>query len=185
MEDRPLADTIGQEYQAALQRLRRVVQLCPPNVWDLRSEDEPPFWQVAMHLMFHTRVFFCKSVPSEEAGDNAASAMQQLGLPNQDSVEAGMGSLLDTIQSLTSPSYTPARVVTQEELMDRADNLLAACTSAMKRLTEGGASSPDPMPWRTGNTLGLLLYSLRHIEYHLGQLASCLARHAKVTLDWQ
>ena len=185
MEDKLLAETLRHEYQAALQRLHRVVQLCPPDVWNKRSKDEAPFWQVAMHLMFHTRGFLCESMPSAEASGNAALAMQQLGLPKQDSPEDEIGCLLETIGNLSSPSYTPARIVTRDELLERADNLLTACASAMKRLAEGKASSPDPMPWRTGNALGLLLYNLRHIEYHVGQLASYLSRHAKVILDWQ
>jgi len=185
IDDRQLADSLLKQYRAALERLEQAVRLCPPEVWDARRENEPPFWQVAMHVLFYAHLYLCDSDRSPDARANAELAMRQLGTPIENWSPEELSRLAHILAGLLSPDFRPERVIPQPELIERAEAALVLCEKAAQRFHDGGALSPSHMPWIPGTALDLFLYNLRHIEFHLGQLVACLARHGSPRPQWR
>ena len=185
VNDQQLAEAVLQQYRAALERLESAVRLCPPTVWNVRSPLEAPFWQQAMHALFYAHLYLCESDGMPEAIGNAEKAMEQLGDPMQGWAQGEVARLGQTLGDLPVPTSTPKRVVPQDEMIERAQQALRLSEKAAARLSEGKAMSRNPMSWLSGTALDLLLYNLRHIEYHLGQLGSYLTRHADQHLEWR
>lgn len=146
------------EYGALFTMLRRVIELCPPELWDL-SDDEPPFWQQAYHALWATDWFF---------GQNREK------FPSPDFAE-------DERYDLAKRWETP---LAKADILVYLDSIEAKGMALFDTLSAPALAAANPFSW-TGPVVGnLMIYNLRHCIQHVGWLESYLSRRGKIALGW-
>ena len=64
----------------------------------------------------------------------------------------------------------PERVYTKEELLDYLSHCRAKCRATVGALTDEVARERRTFEWVELNAAELILYNLRHVQHHAGQL---------------
>jgi hypothetical protein len=150
-------EVISSQYLAALEMLKRAVVACPEALWD-RADDSIPFWQVAYHALFFTHLYLQESTETFTywPGHHEEYRFEHAGG--------------------TAPPEPPAKSVLL--------NYLAFCQRQVHEyvptLVFEAASGFDWLPF---TKFELQLYSIRHIQQHVGELMERLGPHASA-IDW-
>ena len=143
------------QYYAALEMLKQAILHCPASHWECR-EPQTPFGQVAYHALFYTHLYLQDSL--------------QTFTPWPQHQEAYL------------PSAQPA-----QSLSDKTTVLayLAFCQQeAVAKIAETDLTAADSgFHWLPFNKLELQLYSIRHIQQHVGELMERLGSEAQA-IDW-
>ena len=142
------------QYYAALEMLKQTILHCPTPRWESRAA-QPPFGQVAYHALFYTHLYLQASL--------------QTFTPWVDHRE----------EYLPSDQPTPS-------LPDKTTVLeyLAFCQQEVVAKIAGVDLAADSgFHWLPFNKLELQLYSIRHIQQHVGELMERLGSEAQA-IDW-
>jgi hypothetical protein len=155
----PFARALLGQFEAALAMLRRCVQACPEDQWDLPIA-KYPFWVVAYHTLYCT--------------DGYLIASERDWKPHPVFHPGGMADI---------DAEYPTKRFTQAELLayidfcrQRAHEVLAAETDE----SLAGASGFARLKFSRAE---LHLYNIRHIQHHTGQLGAFLGR-LKIASPW-
>ncbi len=155
------------QFGAAIDTLDNALVACPDSLWTQRLWPSPPppwfppqfaeFWYVTYHTLVWLDLYL-SGVPEEEFAPPAPFAQ-------------GM---------LDSPEATPTQPYTLEELRAYLATLRQKCLATLMALTDEQARRPVEYPWSQGHPISyleLLLYNLRHVQEHAGQLSLFLGQH--------
>jgi uncharacterized damage-inducible protein DinB len=165
MNSDPIADfrqALRTQYGATIEMLRRAIQACPDDLWDARKEGRPPFWHVAYHTIFFLDLY---------SGDSDEMHKAFRGQP----FHTKNAQRLD---KAPEPSYTRQQVEGYLE------------TAARKALDAIEGLKPEDLQRRTAfqwlelTVAEMLLYNLRHVAHHVGQLNAVLRAGAGGAAEW-
>lgn len=144
------------QYRAALEMLRQAIAKCPDGLWN-SGDGRAPFWQVAYHALFYTHLYLQDSV---QAFVPWAKHRQEYQL--------GDGA---------QPAPAPP---------DKASVLeyLAFCEQqAADKLAGVNLDAASGFEWLPFSKLELQLYTIRHIQQHVGELMERLGSQG-IMCDW-
>jgi len=142
---------LWQQFGAALDALEACMQSCPESLWGDRSR-KPEFWYTAYHALFWLDHDFervpDRYVPPEPFG----------------------------LEEMDPAGVLPPRVYTQAELLGYLAHGRARAHVAIRNL---GDDALDSASWASRVGLceaEMLLYTLRHLQHHVGQLNMILSQ---------
>ncbi|MCA9257157.1 MAG: DinB family protein [Phycisphaerales bacterium] len=138
------------QFHAALDMLKRVIELCPDDMWT-RADGPVPFWQVAYHTLYFTHLYLHQTHAEFTPWEHHKADYHDLPWP------------ADSAAAPASP-YTKAQVLDYWRLCD------AFVESALDALDLSAAQSG--FPWHADfPKLDHQLQNLRHIQHHTASLS--------------
>lgn len=145
-------ETLVSQYRAALEMLKRSILACPETLWH-RPEDEIPFWQVAYHALFFTDMYLHASA---QAFRPWSGHREEYRFEKETPTAQG----------------EPATKATVLEY-------LAFCQrKVVVGVPEMALDADSGFDWLPFTKFELQLYSLRHIQQHVGELMERLGARA-------
>lgn len=146
------------QYHAALQMLKQAIEKCPPEMWD-DPQDRNRFWQVAYHALFYTLLYSHTSLQTFQAWPGHREAINRMGELPADSI-----------------AYTRAEILEcWKHCREQIDTLLP----------QANLEGESGFHWLRFSKLEALIYNLRHLEQHTGELMERLGSRAQIEVDWQ
>jgi uncharacterized damage-inducible protein DinB len=135
---------LWQQYGAAIDMLDNAIVACPDDVWSDPSR-QPQFWYVVFHTLFFLDLYL-----SETADGFAPPA------------------------PFTLDEMDPAGIVpdpyTKDELRRYLAHGRAKCRATIDAMTDERAARNCHFRWLDISAADLLLYNMRHVQHHTGQL---------------
>ena len=154
-------ETIISQYHAALEMLKQAILACPETLWH-RPDDRTPFWQIAYHALFFTHVYV-------QASEQAFSPW--IGHRDEYRFEKDVART-----SLAEPAVPATKAIVLE--------YLAFCQHQVaEKVSVMVLDAASGFDWLTFTKFELQLYSIRHIQQHVGELMERLGTPAG-EIDW-
>jgi len=150
--------TIWQQFGAAIDMLENSVVACPDRLWGDRTR-RPEFWYTAYHTLFFLDLYLSGSVE---------------GFAPPPPFDLGE----------LEPDVLPARVYTKPELQSYLIHGRNKCRVAILALTEEKARQRCSFEWMELSMAELLLYNLRHVQHHTGQMQLMLRQTIDSAPRW-
>lgn len=147
---------LASQYRAALHMLEQAIVRCPDALW-ARPDPRNRYWQIAYHALFYTHLYL------------------------QDSVAAF------TAWPKHREEYLAAEPPAEPLAPDRATVLeyLGYCERQVAdRLAHMDLDAASGFEWLPFSRRELQLYTIRHIQQHVGELTERLGDREGVAVDW-
>ena len=154
------------QFMAALEMMKRAIEKCPEELWDDPAEKNR-FWHVAYHALFYLHLYM-------QAGEDKVESWSK-GRENYQMMSP----------TLPWPPHDPVIIdssYTQADLLE----YITFCENQVKKqlaATDLGAAESG-FSWIPLDKFGLHIYSLRHFQSHVGELAERLWARANIEIDW-
>jgi hypothetical protein len=150
MADAPIVNDalktlLWRQFGGSLDMLENAIARCPESLWGDRSR-QPEYWAMAFHVLFWLDYYL--SPPGEDF-----RPPEPFGLEEMD--PAGV---------------LPPRVYTKDELLGYLGFLRGKLRDALAGLDPTTAARPRAFRWGSASYLEVLLYNMRHVQHHAGQL---------------
>jgi hypothetical protein len=155
-----LKSALWNQFGAAIDALGNAIETCPEEVWGDRSQ-QPEYWYTAFHTLFWLDYYL-----SDKYGEDFIPP-EPFGLEEMD--PAGV---------------LPPCVYTKAELLTYLRHGREKCRIKIAELTEEEASRYMKSWTRDFSVLEWLLYTLRHVQHHAGQLNLLLRQRADIGAKW-
>jgi hypothetical protein len=136
---------IWQQFGASIEMLENALLACPDDLWGDRSR-QPEFWYLVYHTLFWLDFYL------------------------SDSVEGFAPPEPFTLSEMDPADPLSERVYTKSELQRYLDYGRNKCRARIETLTDEKASERFRFGGRDLSVAELLLYNLRHVQHHAGQL---------------
>lgn len=150
---------LWRQYGAAIDMLEGAVRACPDDLWGDRGR-QPEFW----YLVYHTLFWLDLYVGGTREGFAPPPPF--------------------TLGELDPAGVLPDRVYAKDELLAYLAHGREKCRAILAGLTAGRAGARCDLGWRQWDYLELLLYNLRHVQHHTGQLDLILRQVTDSTPGW-
>ena len=138
---------IWQQYGAAIDMLDNAILACPDDVWSDRSPaPHLQFW----YIVFHT-LFFLDLYLSETADGFAPPAPF-------------------TLSEMDPAGVYPSELYTKDELRGYLAHCRSKCHAKVESMTDEHAAHMCHFGWLDLCAGELLVYNMRHVQHHTGQL---------------
>lgn len=154
-----LKTVLWQQFGAAIEMLERAMAACPEDLWSDRAR-RPEFWYVAYHTLFF------------------------LDLYSSGTLEGFMPPAPFTLDELDPAGVMPERVYTKSELQTYLEHGRARCRAAIDALTAESVHRRCGFEWHDISEVELVLYNLRHVQHHAGQLNLILRQTIDSAPGW-
>jgi hypothetical protein len=143
------------QYQAALTMLEDTIRACPPDLWS-DPQARSQFWQIAYHALFFTHLYLQESEAAFQPWPKHRPDYQHLGPLAWDN---------NRVPQIGAP-------FTQDEVLE----FLAFCREEMGRcLRSTDFAAPSGFDWLPFDKLELQIYTIRHLQGHIGELGARLS----------
>lgn len=152
-------EPLWQQFGAAIDMLGNAIRACPDELWD-RAGDDPAIWYIAYHTIFWLD-YYSSGAPADF--DPAAP----VGLSEFD-----------------SDGDVPTNAIPRGELLTYLADIRARLRNLILNLTDERAAENLAMRWGSMSVLELLIYNLRHVQHHTGQLNLLLRQRANDAPAW-
>lgn len=147
------------QFGAAIDMLDNAMAACPDEVWGSRRESAE-FWYLAYHTLFFLDYYL-----SESADGFTPPAPF-------------------TLAELDPAGVLPERVYSRAELRAYLEHGRRKCRRVIESLTEARAREPRVFGSLSCSLAELLLYNLRHVQHHAGQLHLLLRQRTDSAPRW-
>jgi len=167
-----LGEFVQGQYGAAIEMLRLLIEACPQDLWDNRQEGTP-FWHIAYHTIFYLDFYLGDSKEQMEHHDGPAfhfPAAQWF---------AG---------EYSHPPYqveTPEKPFSREQIMDYLSDVREKAKKILGEINIENLTEKTAFYWLDQTRGDTLLYNLRHVQHHVGQLYAILKRKMNNVPYWQ
>ncbi len=148
-------ETIISQYQAALEMLKQSILACPETIWH-SPDDHTKFWQIAYHALFFTHLYLQESEQafSHWSGHHEEYRFESQAAPAEPATKAVVLEYL---------------AFCQHQVVEKASTIIL--------------DAPSGFNWLRFTKFELQLYSIRHIQQHVGELMERLGPRAS-EIDW-
>jgi hypothetical protein len=156
-----LTAIVSAQLGASIEMLRNAMLACPAEVWSGNGASEfHQFWYIAYHTLFFLDLQL--SGPAEGFAPPAPF----------------------TLSELDPSGVLPDRVYTKEELLTYLDHCRRKCSAMTEALTEEEARKATPYNGAEFPFAELLLFTMRHVQHHTGQLNLILRQQTDSAPRW-
>ena len=150
---------IWNQYGAAIDTLENAIRACPEALWGDRTRF-PEYWYSAYHTLFWLDLYL-------------SGAVDGFSPPPP-----------YTLEELDPAGILPSRVYTKEELLEYLEHCREKAYATINGLTEEGAQRACRFGRGEGPFAELLLYTMRHVQHHSGQLDLILRQTIDSAPGW-
>ncbi len=154
-----LKKSVSSQFLASIKMLENAIDMCPENVWQNRN-DFSDFWYIVYHSLFWVDFYLTES-PDKYLSFN------EIGLTELD-----------------YDGILPNKVFGKHELKSFLEHCRSKCKDTIKNLDEGKASQIYKFGSLEMTYLELLIYNLRHLQHHTGQLNLILRQQINSAPKW-
>lgn len=165
--DATLKAGIWQQFGAVIEYLERTITVCPDALWrhamwDTREKPSEfaQVWYVAYHALFWLDLY----LTGTEDGFVPPAPF--------------------TLIEQYDDGPLPERVYTKTELLAYLEGCRQRCQATIQALTDETAARRCGFSWGEASFFELLIYNLRHVQEHAGQINLTLGQHGLVTADY-
>ena len=155
-----MTGAIVRQYGAALAMLQHGVEACPDSLWDAR-EDGAPVWRHAYHALWFLDGYLHKALGRTLA-------------PPSFHVAGAEG--------IAPPHPSPA--FPRENIREYLEAVTARTLAIIREQGTEGLVRPAYFHWHGLTFLDTLIYNLRHVQHHVGQINLVLRNTAGVSSEW-
>jgi hypothetical protein len=159
MRPDPSMEAVARQLGASLAMIDVAMAACPDTLWDDGTR-EHAFWYLAYHALFW------------------------LDLHLHGSAEGFRPPAPFGLEELDPAGVLPPRTLTRTELRGYAEHCRRRIAEVMAGLDEENAARRCRFPWGEVPYVELLLYAMRHVQHHAGQLNLLLRQRTDVTPRW-
>jgi hypothetical protein len=152
-------NAVWQQFGAAIDMLSNAMEHCPESVWGDRSQN-PEFWYVAFHTLFYLDLYLSDS----ETGFKPPAPF--------------------TLGEMDERGLMPERVYTQEELRNYLAHGRTKCLTRIRSMSDEEAGRRCGFSWLDLSVGEMLLYNMRHVQHHAGQLNLILRQRVDAAPRW-
>ena len=156
--DATFKSALWAQFSAALDMLERAIRACPDSLWGAKRE--PPFWYLAYHTLFFLDLYLS---PSTEGFAPPAPF---------------------TLAELDPSGVMPDRVYSKAELLDYLEHGRVKARVRVDALNADSAAAPSDYRWIQLSAFEAVLYNMRHVQEHSGQLNLMLGQNGVLTPDY-
>jgi hypothetical protein len=157
--DRFWKSTVWSQFGAAIDMLEESIRHCPEEVWRDRSR-RPEYWYVAFHALFYLDLYLSES----DAGFAPPAPF--------------------TLDEMDERGILPERVYTKDELLKYLDHGREKCRRVLAEMTGERAARRCGFTWLDMSVAEILLYNMRHVQHHAGQLHLILRQSIDSAPRW-
>ena len=150
---------IWQQFGASIDMLDNAMRACPGSLWADRSQ-RPEFWYVAFHTLFFLDLYLSDS----DVGFLPPAPF--------------------TLDEMDERGLLPDRVYSKEELQTYLEHGRVKCRTTIEAMTEEKASRRCGFEWLECSMGEMLLYNMRHVQHHAGQLNLILRQKVDAAPRW-
>jgi uncharacterized damage-inducible protein DinB len=150
-------NVLWSQFGAAIDMLENLIRACPDTLWDDRSQ-HIVFWEIAYHTLFWLDFYL-----------------------------SGIRDDFTPPPPFTMPRDLPERPYTREQLLEYLKHGRDKCRMTIQDLTDEQVRELWGFDdWDEKLTFGeLLLYTMRHVHEHTGQLGLLLGQSGDTRLEWR
>lgn len=149
---------IWQQFGAAIDALDNAIVACRDELWNDRTQ-QPEFWYVAYHTLFFLDLYLS-------------------GSPE------GFAPPPPFTRDEMEPDGQMPEPFTKAELREYLRHGREKCSSVIDALTDEEAIRASRFPWLELPIGELLLYNMRHVQHHTGQLNLILRQQLDLPSPW-
>jgi DinB superfamily len=150
---------IWHQFGASLDMLENAMRVCPDTVWGDRSQ-RPEFWYVVFHTLFFVDLYLSDS----DVGFSPPAPF--------------------TLDEMDERGLLPERVYSKQELQKYLDYGREKCRRTIAGMTEERANQRCGFDWLEITVAEALLYNMRHVQHHAGQLNLILRQKIDSAPRW-
>jgi hypothetical protein len=144
--------SLWSQFGAAIDMLENAARACPDDLWRGR-EAEPGVWSIVHHALFWLDVYLSGSVEGFSPPSPFA------------------------LEELDPEGRLPERPYSKDALLAYLEHGRAKCRRTIEALTDEQANRRFSFSWGEVSFAELLLYNMRHVQDHAGEV-SCLLGQA-------
>ncbi len=141
--------SLWQQFGAAIDTLENAIHTCPEKLWGDRSR-QPEYWYNVYHTLFWLDYYL------------------------SDSFEGFAPPAPFGLEELDPAGRLPARAYSKNELLTYLEHGREKCRRTIQALTASGAAGRHAFRWGEVTFAELLLYTMRHVQDHAGELSSII-----------
>lgn len=146
---------LWKQFGATIDMLENAIVLCPDNLWDQKQ-----FWYAAYHVIFYID-YYSSDVP-----------------------DAFMPPDPYTLSEFDPTGKMPDRVYTKDELLDYLEFARKKSYDLINDLNEENAAKRFANEYRNYSRFEIILYNMRHVQHHVGQLNLLLRQSIDDAPNW-
>jgi len=150
---------IWQQFGASIDMLENAILACPEALWRDRTQ-RPEFWYVAFHTLFFLDLYLSDS----DKGFTPPAPF--------------------TLDEMDERGLLPDRVYTKAELQTYLEHGRVKCRTTIAAMTEEKSIRRCGFDWLDLSVAEMLLYNMRHIQHHAGQLNLILRQKVDSAPRW-
>jgi hypothetical protein len=137
------------QFGATIDMLENAVTACPDSLWNTESR----FWYNAYHTIFYLD-YYLSTEP-----------------------EKFFPPLPFTLSEFDPVGILPDRVYTKNELLNYIEHCRRKCYDLITGLTRENADRRFVNEYKNFNILEMMIYNMRHVQHHAGQLNMLLRQN--------
>jgi hypothetical protein len=149
-------EIVWKQFGASLDMMENSLKVCPPEVWSEKSE----FWYIAYHTLFYTDYYLSKD-PNEFRPPDPY-----------------------TLSEFDPEGIRPDRIFLKEELIQYLHFIREKCRSRLTTDDLNDTESRFIDSRKNFSFLEIMIYNIRHIHHHVGQLNIWLRQHSDLSSKW-
>jgi hypothetical protein len=150
---------VWRQFGASLDMLERAIVACPEALW-LDDEGTTPYWYLVFHTLFWTDLYL-------------SGAVEGFRPPPPFGLE-----------ELDPRGVMPERGYSQDELLTYLTACRAKLAETLTGLDDATARRRHAFRWGEVSFGELLLYTMRHVQHHVGQLNLLLRQRLDAAPGW-
>jgi hypothetical protein len=150
---------IWHQFGAAIDMLENAIRACPEDVWGNRIASNE-FWYVTFHSLFYLDLYLSESD------------------------KGFVPPVPFTLNELDERGLLPDHVYTKQELLKYLEHGREKCRSTIASLNKERANERCGFDWLNISVAEVLLYNMRHVQHHVGQLNLMLSKQFGSAPRW-
>ncbi|MBK8983074.1 MAG: DinB family protein [Ignavibacteria bacterium] len=154
--DEALKESLWKQFGAAIDMFENAVRECPEEIWDNDSK----FWYWSYHTLFFLDYYL---TPEPENFSPPPPF---------------------TMSEFNAEGEMPERTYTKDELLKYSQFCRDKCRKLISGLTAESAANRWKNEYRNYSVFEILLYNLRHVQHHAGQLNLLIRQSNNEPPDW-
>lgn len=149
---------------SSLTMLQNAINSCPDELWDNQDYDNK-YWHIVYHALFFTDLYLSPSMDQFKSWEKARNDYQFMGAVPW------------------PPHYTPKfeHSYSKSDLNEYLEKIKAESQS---QIDQDDLNANSGFDWLPFNRLELHIYSIRHLQYHTGQLIERLKSNGGKGTRW-
>lgn len=154
-----LKEMLWRQLGAAIEMLENALVACPQELWN-DSSRRPEVWYTVYHTLFFLDLYLSGSV------------------------EGFQPPAPFNLDELDPRGILPERVYTKEEMQTYLEHCRRKCREVISALTQEKARELCSFSWGELSFVELMLYNMRHVQHHAGQLNLILRQSLDSSPGW-